>query len=269
MVHVAHEPKEHVSKYVAKKVNKDGLIDYTDAEHKTWHELITRQTRIVQDHACEEYLRGLELLNMSVDHIPQCQEMNAVLGKATGWSVFPVEALIPVDYFFTLLANRQFPAASFIRIPEELDYLQEPDIFHEFFGHCPMLTDPVYANFMQMYGKIALSASPEDRDLLGRLYWFTVEFGLINSSKGPLCYGGGILSSKTETIYAVESDIPKRLPFNKGLDALRTPYRIDIVQPVYYVIDRFDELYQMINNDIFGLIAKARALGEFEPLFKS
>lgn len=259
---------EHISKYQAKYPDENGIIHYTAEENQTWHDLITRQEVIIQGRACAEFLEGLKLLNMPRDRIPQLHEMDAALSKATGWTVHPVAALISTDEFFTLLANRQFPAASFIRRREELDYLEEPDIFHEFFGHCPLLTNPTYADFMQRYGEIALSATPEDRLLLGRLYWFTVEFGLIQTPTGPVCYGGGILSSKNETIYAVESPIPERRPFAGGLDALRTLYRIDRMQRVYYVIGRFEEIYEVIDNDIFARIAKARELGEFPPTFE-
>lgn len=258
---------EHVSKYVAKKPDSSGFINYTDEENAIWQELCVRQKQIILDRACDEYIHGLEILDLPEDHIPQVAEINANLNAATGWGVETVEALIPVEYFFELLSNKKFPAASFIRSRDELDYLQEPDIFHELFGHCPLLTNPVYANFMQEYGTIALSANEADRALLGRLYWFTVEFGLINTPKGYRCYGGGILSSKNETIYAVESELPERKPLDHGIAALRTPYRIDIMQPIYYVINDLSDLYQIIHNDIFASIAKARELGEFEPCF--
>lgn len=258
---------EFTSKYVAKKPDKNGHIHYTEEENSVWHDLIMRQHDIVKSRACDEYLQGLDILNFSNDRIPQCYEMNEKLSKATGWTVEPVEALIPTDYFFQLLSSKKFPAACFIRKREELDYLQEPDIFHEFFGHCPLITHPIYADFMQKYGKIALEANEADRDLLGRLYWFTIEFGLIKTAKGLRCYGGGILSSKEETIYAIDSNIPQRKSLNNGLDALRTPYRIDILQPIYYVIDNFQDLFDLLNDDIIGRIQKARQLGEFEPLF--
>ncbi len=256
------------SKYKAKKPDANGIINFTAEENNVWQELITRQIPIVENRACDEYLTGLELLDLPKDHVPQCHEINGPLEKATGWTVYPVEALIPDDYFFELLANRKFPAATFIRRPDEIDYLQEPDIFHEYFGHCPILTDPTYAKFIQHYGEVALKASPDIRKLLGRLYWFTVEFGLIKTNRGTLCYGGGILSSKEETVYAVESNIPERRPFNDGTDAIRTPYRIDILQPIYYVINNFQDLYNMLEDDIVQHIKDAIALGEFSPTFE-
>ena len=148
--------------------------------------------------------------------------MTEAFKQTTGWSVVPVPAMIKPEQFFELLANKKFPAATFIRTPEDLDYLQEPDIFHEFFGHCPMITYQPFADFMQTYGKLALLAKTEHRSFLSRLFWFTVEFGLIQTDQGVRCYGGGILSSKNETVYAVESDIPQRKPFDL-IEVLRTP----------------------------------------------
>lgn len=255
------------SKYQAKKPAPNGIIDFTEEEHGVWHTLITRQLPVVQNKACDAFLAGLDILQLPHDHIPQCHEINTPLKKATGWTVYPVEALIPDDYFFELLANRKFPAATFIRTQEEIDYLQEPDLFHEYFGHCPILTDPTYGNFMQRYGEIALRAEPSIRKLLGRLYWFTVEFGLIKTPQGHRCYGGGILSSPKETIYAIDSEIPERRPLNDGSDAIRTPYRIDIIQPIYYVIDNFQALYDLLEADIVQHIKDAIALGEFTPAF--
>ncbi len=259
---------EHASKYVAKKPNADGVIPYTDEENSVWHDLITRQMDTVEKRACDEFLRGLDILNMPIDHIPQPYEMNAALSKATGWTVSPVEALIHVDEFFTLLSKRQFPAATFIRRRDELDYLQEPDIFHEFFGHCPLLTDPICADFMQEYGTIALKANEKERELLARLYWFTIEFGLIKTNDGYKCYGGGILSSKEETIYAVESNIPERRPYANGLDALRTRYRIDMLQTIYYAIESFEQLFNSTQNgNIHDLLENYQQLGDFPAHF--
>ncbi len=255
------------SKYVAKKPDIHGYISYTKEENAIWRELFTRQSKIVIDRACEEFILGIDKLDMSSDHIPQCPEMKKAMATSTGWEVHPVEAIIPADEFFSLLAHCKFPAAAFIRRHDELDYLQEPDIFHEFFGHCPMLTDPTYAAFMQDYGKKALKANDIDRSYLARLYWFTVEFGLIQTAKGMRIYGGGILSSMQETVYSVESTLPTRSPLGDGLAALRTPYRIDILQPVYFFITMYEELYHIMRNDVIGLIHKAQDLGDFPPQF--
>jgi len=254
------------SAYVSKPVDARGHADYTAEENAVWHTLYERQLPIVQSHACEEYLNGLKLLNLPTDRVPQCPEISTALSKATGWKVEPVPALIPYDYFFSLLANKKFPAATFIRLRKELDYLEEPDIFHETFGHCPLLTNQAYADFAEVYGKLGLKASPEDREMLARLYWFTVEFGLINTKAGLRAYGGGILSSISETKYCLESPIPKRVPFDP-LEALRTPYRIDIMQPLYFVIDSFDVLFHLAEMDLMGLINEARSLGMRKPLF--
>jgi phenylalanine-4-hydroxylase len=187
--------------------------------------------------------------------------------ETTGWSLHPVPALIPNELFFELLSEKKFPAATFIRRREELDYLQEPDIFHEIFGHCPLLTNKPLADFTQTYGKLCLNATEEEREMLGRLYWFTVEFGLIKTKKGLRTYGGGILSSKSETPYCLESDEPQRKPFNV-IDVFRTPYLIYILQPVYYVIDSFDDLFKLTEMDLIGMAHEAKRLGMFKPLYK-
>ena len=256
------------STYTAKPVDANGNAAYTEEDNQVWHELITRQRPIIVGRACDEYVNGLDLLNLPPDRVPQCREVSDVLSKATGWALEPVAALIPFDVFFNLLANRKFPAATFIRRREELDYLQEPDIFHEVFGHCPMLTNQACADFTEMYGKLALKATHDDRIMLAKLYWFTIEFGLLNTAQGLRAYGGGILSSKSETIYAVESDVPKRKLFD-ALDILRTPYRIDIMQPIYFVIDNFNVLFQLIETDLIGLIREARRLGMHDPLYST
>ena len=252
--------------YVAKTVDANGFTHYTEEENSVWHDLIVRQEKIVYPRACDEYLHGLELLNLSQDKIPQCHEISSVLKRETGWELEPVSALIPFEKFFYLLANRKFPAATFIRTREELDYLQEPDIFHEVFGHCPLLTNKAYADFTHTYGKLGLNANKEDRAMLARLYWFTIEFGLIQKNNKLSVYGGGILSSANETVYCLEDPHVQRKPFD-ALDALRTPYRIDIMQPIYFVLESFDTLYELTQVDLIALINKARAMGEFDPAF--
>ncbi len=255
------------TRYVAKIPDKNGVIHYTDEENAIWNELITRQKAVIRDRACAEYLEALERLDLPEDRVPQCKEVSRVLRQHTGWEVEPVPALINFDKFFRLLANKKFPAASFIRSREELDYLQEPDIFHEIFGHTPLLTDPRFAAFTHAYGKAGLAASKEDRVMLARLYWFTVEFGLIHRpEEGLRTYGAGIVSSIGETPYALESEVPERRRFDP-VDALRTPYRIDIFQTVYFVIESFDELFSLAQKDLLALIREARRLGMHEPTF--
>ena len=253
------------SKYVAHEPDSSGFIHYTEREHQTWQALIERQLEVVPGRACDEYLHGLELLDLPRERIPQLEEISRVLRRETGWEVARVPALIGFETFFRLLSERRFPVATFIRTPEEFDYLQEPDIFHEIFGHCAMLTNPAFASFTQTYGRLGLSASPKERAYLARLYWFTVEFGLLDTADGLRIYGGGILSSPKETLYALGNK-PIRAPF-EVVDALRTPYRIDIVQPIYYVLSNMEQLQQLTEIDLMARVREAMAAGLFEPLF--
>lgn len=255
------------TKYAAKIPDENGIIDYTEDEHSVWHDLITRQMDIVQGRVCQEFLDGLDMLNLPTERIPQPGEVSRVLMEKTGWQVEPVPALINFDRFFRLLSEKRFPAASFIRTREEMDYLQEPDIFHEIFGHTAMLTHQAFADFTEAYGRAGVNASKEDRVLLARMYWFTVEFGLLDSHDGIRSYGGGINSSPGELVYAIESDTPVRRRFDV-LDALRTPYRIDIYQPIYYILHDLSDMYELATVDLMALIRKARVLGEFEPIYE-
>lgn len=253
--------------YVAREPDSNGVVHYTEDENAIWAELYARQEKAIQGKACDEFVHGLELLDMPRDRVPQLEEVSKVLRRETGWEVAYVPALIPFGRFFELLANRQFPAATFVRTREELDYLQEPDIFHELFGHTPLLTNPHFADFTHTYGKLGYAASKEDRVYLARMYWFTVEFGLLQPPGGDLkIYGGGILSSIGETDYALNSETPERKPFDI-VDALRTPYRIDIMQPLYYVIESLQQLSEITRMDVMSLVAEARSRGLFPPLF--
>ncbi len=177
------------------------------------------QEAAIEGKACDAYMDGLERLQLPADRIPQLDDVSRVLQACTGWSVARVPALIPFSEFFQLLANRQFPAATFIRKRSELDYLKEPDIFHELFGHTPLLTNQHFADFTETYGRLGLAASKEERVYLARLYWFTVEFGLIDTPQGMRIYGGGILSSIGETEHAL-SDVPQRQPFLTRMDLM-------------------------------------------------
>lgn len=247
--------------YKAHLPDADGYINYTATENETWQILYQRQIILIKSRACSSYLEGMKLLNLSPIVIPQVKDVSAALKKITGWSVCPVPALIDFKLFFELLAAKQFPAASFIRRREDLDYLQEPDIFHEIFGHCPLLTNHDYADFTQQVGKLAANFAPEDQALLARLYWFTVEFGLINQviadKKVLKIYGAGILSSKTESVYALESSIPLRKPFDLA-EILSTNYRYDQLQKIYFVIDDFKQIYQILDHDLLQLFAEVR-----------
>jgi phenylalanine-4-hydroxylase len=255
------------SKYISRPINADGNIDWTEAENKIWQELVTRQLDVLSGRACNEFLSGLELLQLPHDRIPQLHEINRVLLETTGWQIEQVSALINFDEFFRLLSEKKFPVATFIRTREEFDYLQEPDIFHEIFGHCPLLTNPAFAHFTHVYGKLGYAASKEDRVYLARLYWFTVEFGLVSTSEGDRIYGGGILSSPGESVYALESDEPER-HLLEVMDVLRTPYRIDIMQPVYYKLREMQQLFELADMDIPLLVNKAKRLGLYSPKFE-
>lgn len=256
----------NVTKYISHQPDSQGYINYSEQEDDLWQQLYQRQITNLPGRACDAYMQGIQTLNMSIDKIPQLPDLDNILTASTGWKTAAVPALISFGKFFELLASKQFPVATFIRTKEEFDYLQEPDVFHEVFGHCPLLTNPAFANFSHMYGQLGLAASKEDRVFLARLYWFTVEFGLVQAKNGPLnIYGGGILSSPGETLYAL-SDKPERRPFDL-LDVLRTPYRIDIMQPIYYVIENVEYLDEISKMDIMAYVKQARELGMFEPKF--
>lgn len=258
-------PSTKGTAYQAREPDADGIIHWSEVENRTWQTLMERQLTLIEGRVCQQYLDGLERLGLPSDRIPQLGDVDRVLEQATGWKTAQVPALIPFDTFFQLLANRRFPVATFIRTPEELDYLKEPDIFHEIFGHCPMLTNEAFAEFTATYGRIGLAAEPKDRVYLARLYWMTVEFGLVDTPDGRRIYGGGIISSPKETLHAL-SDTPVHAPFD-ALDALRTPYRIDILQPLYYVLDSLDRLQELSRRDLMALVEEAKALGLFEPRF--
>ncbi|SHI08221.1 phenylalanine 4-monooxygenase [Ferrimonas marina] len=253
------------TQYSARNPDAQGHIHYPPEEHQIWSELVARQQQHLPGRACDAYLDGLERLALPSDRIPQLAEVDRVLMECTGWQTAQVPALISFERFFELLASKRFPVATFIRSREEFDYLQEPDIFHEIFGHCPLLTNPAFAHFTHTYGKLGLAATPQQRVYLARLYWFTVEFGLVQSSEGLRIYGGGILSSPGETQYALSGQ-PKLQPMDP-LEAMRTPYRIDIMQPVYFVLEQIDQLYELAQMDLMALVDQAMALGLREPLF--
>ena len=257
---------EFVSRYVSHQPNEQGIINYDAKEHDVWRILFERQQKLLPGRACDAFLLGLKSLELSADTIPQLPEVSQRLRAKTGWEVVPVPALISARAFFELLAAKSFPAATFIRTMDELDYVKEPDIFHELFGHCPMLTNPVYADFAHDYAQKVLSFPETDWPLLQRLFWYTVEFGLINNGKGLRAYGGGILSSISETVYSVESDLAMRVLFDP-VAAFRMPYRIDMLQPVYFVINDYQQLYDFVASNIGALLARARSLGEYPPLF--
>jgi phenylalanine-4-hydroxylase len=219
-----------------------GWESYTAQDHQTWLTLYDRQAAILMGRACQAYLDGLAALDLRGTGIPDFCDLSEKLMALTGWQVVAVPGLVPEEVFFEHLANRRFPSGNFIRRPDQLDYLQEPDIFHDVFGHVPMLTDPVFADYMQEYGRGGLRAGAFGQlEKLARLYWYTVEFGLLQTQDGLRIYGAGIVSSRTESVFALDDPSPNRLGFDLTR-VLRTPYRIDDFQQVYFVIDSLQSL---------------------------
>lgn len=229
--------------------------DYTQVEHQTWNTLYERQMKILPGRACEAYLKGLQALDLNLGGIPDFETLNPKLQALTGWTVVCVPGLVPDEVFFGHLANRRFVSGQFIRKPDQLDYLQEPDIFHDVFGHVPMLTDPDFADYMEAYGKGGQrAASLGMLDKLARLYWYTVEFGLMKEADGLRIYGAGIVSSATESQFSLEDASPNRLGFDLER-VMKTLYRIDDFQQVYFVIDSIEDL-------------KAATLQDFGPIYE-
>ena len=253
--------------YHSKVLDQNGVADYSVEENSTWAFLLNRQKELILNRASKEFILGTELLHFS-DKIPQHQEITSILNSHTGWGIQPVPALIQPDTFFTLLSKKKFPAANFIRIPADIDYIKEPDVFHELFGHCPLLTNSLYAEFMHQFGKLALMADIKTQMRLFRLFWFTIEFGLIREDNILKAYGGGILSSKSEIIYSVESNIPQRVPL-EALSALRTPFRIDILQPIYYYIESFEDLFNLIKKKPLELATLSMTLEDLPRKFSA
>ncbi|MBV9902992.1 MAG: phenylalanine 4-monooxygenase [Alphaproteobacteria bacterium] len=239
---------------------------YGAAEHGVWRTLYERQAKVLPGRACDEFLTGLKKLGLEAEGIPNLERMSDGLEKLTGWRVVAVPSLVPDEVFFDHLANRRFPAGQFIRHADQLDYLEEPDVFHDVFGHVPMLAHPVFADYMQAYGKGGQRALNEFHALknLARLYWYTVEFGLIKKPEGLRIYGSGIVSSRSESIYAVESPSPNRIGFDLER-VMRTEYRIDDFQESYFVIDSFDALFQETYKDFAALYARLQGGATYKP----
>jgi phenylalanine-4-hydroxylase len=238
---------------------------YSAEEHGIWRTLFHRQQEILRERACPEFLAGLAGLEVAADGIPDFRRLNALLGAATGWTIVAVPGLVPDDIFFAHLANRRFPATRFIRRAYQLDYLQEPDIFHDVYGHVPMLVNPIFADYMQAYGKGGLKAlGLGSLHRLARLYWYTVEFGLIRSPEGIRIYGSGIVSSKGESIYSLESPAPNRIAFDL-LRIMRTAYRIDDFQESYFVIDDFAQLFAATQPDFSPYYVELQGMDDLAP----
>lgn len=222
---------------------------YSAEEHDIWRTLFHRQEAVLKGRACDEFLAGVKALGVVADEIPDFRRLNDALGVATRWSIVAVPGLVPDAVFFEHLANRRFPSTCFIRRRDQLDYLEEPDIFHDIFGHVPMLMNPVFADYMQAYGQGGLKALQLGAlHNLARLYWYTVEFGLIETPAGLRIYGSGIVSSKGESVYCLEDSRPNRLGFDL-MRVMRTLYRIDDFQVTYFAIRGFDELFEATRPD--------------------
>ena len=235
---------------------------YTPAEHQVWMTLYERQSKLLPGRACDAFLHGLDVLDLHRGGIPDFARINEELNRLTGWTVVAVPGLVPDAAFFEHLANRRFPAGRFIRKPDQLDYLQEPDIFHDVFGHVPMLTDPVFADYVQAYGEGGLSALGRGQlHNLARLYWYTVEFGLLETPAGLRIYGAGIVSSHAESIFALDDPSPNRLGFDLER-VMRTPYRIDDFQQVYFVIPSLQALLDATLQDFGALYGRLAGSGD-------
>lgn len=231
---------------------------YTEDDHAVWRHLYDRQMKLVQNYACKDYLEALEKLPMSGDKIPNFEDINAHLYKATGWELVPVPGLIPTHAFLTHLATKAFPVTHWIRPRAKIDYLQEPDLFHDLFGHVPLLTIPHFANYMAAYGcggaRAFRMGNEQYLDFLARLYWYTVEFGLIQENDKIKIYGAGILSSPGEVVFSIDSDSPNRIAFNMER-IMQTDYIISDYQQTYWVIPSIEALFSETQQD-------------FKPIYK-
>ncbi|WP_033922963.1 phenylalanine 4-monooxygenase [Sphingomonas sp. 37zxx] len=240
--HILEKPPQGAS---ADWTIPQGWDRYTPEEHAVWDTLYARQIKLLPGRASKAYLRGLDALKLSEGGIPNFDELSERLMKLTGWQVIAVPGLVPDDVFFDHMANRRFVSGNFIRRPDQLDYLQEPDVFHDVFGHVPMLADPVFADYLEAYGRggqraLELGALSQ----LARLYWYTVEFGLVREDGDLRIYGSGIVSSSAESVFALDDPSPNRIGFDLRR-VMRTEYRIDDFQQNYFVIPSFDELLRL------------------------
>jgi phenylalanine-4-hydroxylase len=240
--------------------------DYTVEDHAVWRTLFERQTALLPGRACPEFVAGMRALPMSANSIPDFDALNETLLPCTGWRVVAVPGLVPDEVFFEHLANRRFPAGRFIRRADQLDYLQEPDVFHDVFGHVPMLMHPVMADFIQAYGVGGLKAQRLGAlPLLARVYWYTVEFGLVrHGADGLRLFGAGIASSRTESVFCLDDASPHRIGFDLQR-VMRTAYRIDDFQESYFVLDNLDELLHLADVDFEPLYAQVGQQAALSP----
>jgi phenylalanine-4-hydroxylase len=242
-----------------------GWRNYTAVEHATWKTLFERQTKLLPGRACDEFVQGMRDLPMGSDEIPDFRHLSEVLLPRTGWQVVAVPGLVPDDVFFEHLANRRFPAGQFIRKPDELDYLEEPDVFHDIFGHVPMLMNPAMADFIQAYGEGGLRAQKLGKLVnLARVYWYTVEFGLVNQADGLRIYGAGIASSHSESHFSLYDASPNRVAFDLQR-VMQTAYRIDDFQETYFVINSLDDLLTLAKIDFAPIYAQIEGQPDIPP----
>ena len=242
-----------------------GWHNYTPQEHAVWKTLFERQSKLLPGRACDEFVRGMQDLPIGPDQIPNFEQLSETLSQRTGWQIVAVPGLVPDDVFFEHLAHRRFPAGHFIRKPHELDYLEEPDVFHDVFGHVPMLMNPAIADYIQAYGEGGLRAKRLGvLEKLARVYWYTVEFGLVKQPDGLGVYGAGIASSATETVFSVEDDSPNRVAFDLER-VMRTNYRIDDFQETYFVLDNLNDLLELARIDFAPLYERVAGASDFEP----
>jgi len=237
---------------------------YSGQEHHRWDRLFDRQAKLLPGRACDVFLEAQAKLELSRGGVPDFAALSARLSALTGWSVVAVAGLIPDDAFFEHLANRRFPAGAFIRPEAEFDYLEEPDVFHDVFGHVPLLADPVYARFLQAYGEGGRRALGLGQlHNLARLYWYTVEFGLLRTPHGLRIFGAGIMSSPAETVFSLEDSSPNRILFDLER-VMRTKYIISDFQQSYFVIDSFEQLLRECDREFGPLYARLRAQSDIE-----
>ncbi len=242
-----------------------GWEDYGPPEHATWQTLFERQTRLLPGRACDEFVQGMRDLPIGATQIPNFERLSDVLMKRTGWQVVAVPGLVPDEVFFEHLAKRRFPAGNFIRRPDQLDYLEEPDIFHDVFGHVPMLMNPAIADYIQAYGEGGLRAQRLGQlNHLARVYWYTVEFGLLRQADGLRLYGAGIASSLAESVFALDDPSPNRIRFDLER-VMCTDYRIDDFQESYFVIDSLDELLALNHIDFQPLYQRVQGRPTIAP----
>ena len=262
-------PLTSKNRYADAPRNPDFTIEqrwesYTPAEHDRWDRLYAKQADVLPGRACAEFLEAVDKLELSRAGIPNMEKLSDRLERLTGWRVVPVTDLVPDDIFFDHLANRRFPAGAFIRPEEEFDYLEEPDIFHDIYGHVPLLANPVFADFMEAYGKGGNRALELGQlKNLARLYWYTVEFGLINTTDGLRIYGAGILSSPQESRFSLEDNSPNRVGFDLAR-IMRTRHIIDDFQQTYFVIDSFEQLLQTCYKDFGDIYASVKGLPDYD-----